>query len=252
MLIMAAVLSSVSLWPQGLIMFHNRELSPQTSEGGTYSMPLGGNWRAQLYLVTPNGWTVAYRPLYPIQTNYDDPPFALFFREPVTVTVDGHEAGATGLIFIVRVWSDAETYEEAAAKTDRNIGESNFIIVNRPLGGTNETSVFQPPDLGGPTGWQRFCGGCLPESFFFRFIWKSAEFPNSMGIEGERFRFNVSLRNPFPWITSGTIEASSDFQVWTPVATIATPVDESHLESFTIPYEPQRERHRFYRLRTPP
>ena len=142
-LILTLAFTSLATHAQGTIFFNNR-----TSAGDVpISLPDGsgigslGTVNAQLYLQPAGGGALV--PLNPATTFRTTSPAAMYFVNPVDVTVPGYAPGTSATV-IMRVWQGAD-YASATIR-----GESAPLTISA-LGGVNpQTGAIVPtPDLSG-------------------------------------------------------------------------------------------------------
>jgi len=146
--LVALTLLSASAFAQGTIFFNNRTSVgdvPVYALDGVSGIGSMGVANAQLFLAPSGGGALV--PLNPATTFRTTSPAAMYFVNPLDVTVPGYAAGTSATI-VMRVWLGAD-YATATFR-----GESAPFTI-AALGGVNpQTGAIVPtPDLAGMTGW---------------------------------------------------------------------------------------------------
>jgi hypothetical protein len=169
--------SSVSVFTQGFLTFHNRALSNPT-DGSIYDAPVtlptgqgaGTDFTAGLYLVSPAGLTL-------LETSPFRPNRTGFFTAPLAVEVPGIPPGSPGT-FRVRVWEGrAGSYETAVANgfchgefpSMRGNNEVTIVLGRRPF----PADPIAPPSL---DGLLPLTMPCIPEPSIFAMALAGAAF----------------------------------------------------------------------------
>ena len=143
--VLGLVILTASTFAQGTIFFNNRTSAGDvpislSSGAGVGSIPGGAS--AQLFLVPSGGGALV--PLLPATTFRTSSPAAMYFVNPLDVTVPGIPAGSPATI-LLRMWDTLSGSYEAATLR----GESAQFTIPA-LGGITVTGVIVPtPDLAG-------------------------------------------------------------------------------------------------------
>jgi hypothetical protein len=234
---LAACLFTISTSAQGTLNFNNRTQSGDApiilgTGRGAGSVP---GFTAQLYLVKPGG---ILEPLYPTTTFRTTSEAAMYFVKAINpFVVDGVLPGQPAT-FRLRVYQGS-SYESARTNTCLHFGESNDVTVPQ-LGGTLQNGTVIPtPSLDGLQWFGMILSSIEPLFIIFE----------SISSENDTLRFDLAmnLQNvPTACWTNFVLEASQDLISWLP------PILTNPPPTFTIPYNQETQRNRFFRLRTIP